>query len=235
MKKTSVLLASLILVWAHEGVAFTIGIVGESYWRDICRGPVSLPYCESSRPARPPAQPTEPSPAPGQTSPGDSAATSARLTAANATVSSGASTRLSWSSENADRCVASGDWTGTLPSQGSRQVGPLTRPATFTLTCSGPGGNAVSMVAVDVLGRVALKWQPPKKRLDGTPLPGLKGYRIYYGEAPGQYDQVKEIPNPRVRKQVLELPVGEYYFAATAIDAEGNESPRSNEVRKAAR
>ncbi|MEM6639752.1 MAG: choice-of-anchor U domain-containing protein [Pseudomonadota bacterium] len=64
-------------------------------------------------------------------------------------VPTGGSTTLTWNSENAATCVASGDWSGTLPVGGSRVISNVRADGTFRLNCIGPGGSASA--SVDVL------------------------------------------------------------------------------------
>ncbi|MEQ8690218.1 MAG: hypothetical protein RIC89_05195, partial [Pseudomonadales bacterium] len=52
-------------------------------------------------------------------------------------VESGGSVVLTWSSNAADSCSASGGWSGNRATQGQQTVGPLTSATTFTLNCSG--------------------------------------------------------------------------------------------------
>ena len=64
------------------------------------------------------------------------------LVASPTTVVSGGSSTLTWSSINATNCLASGAWSGNKATSGTVSTGSLTSNSTFTLTCSGPGGNA---------------------------------------------------------------------------------------------
>jgi hypothetical protein len=153
-----------------------------------------------------------------------------KLTAAEQAVGEGGSVRLSWTSDNADSCDASGGWSGSKPPQGSAVVGPLTGSTTFTLTCSGLGRNAVAMLSVPIVGLVTLKWQAPVKNVDGTPLTDLSGYRVYYGEQSREYSNSETISDPRAVRYDVEVLSGSYYFAMTALDGNGNESGYSNEV-----
>lgn len=52
---------------------------------------------------------------------------------------------LSWSASNASSCVASGGWIGSKGMAGSERVSP-SEPGemTYTITCSGPGGNSTA-------------------------------------------------------------------------------------------
>ncbi len=55
----------------------------------------------------------------------------------------GAST-LTWSSTDADSCTAGGMWAGTKAASGTQSTGALTATSTFTLFCSGAGGNSTT-------------------------------------------------------------------------------------------
>ena len=77
------------------------------------------------------------------------AAPTVSLETDSAAVKSGDSFTLSWSSTDATSCEASGSWTGTLDATGS-----LTQQAyglgerSFSITCSGDGGEATSSPVV---------------------------------------------------------------------------------------
>lgn len=154
------------------------------------------------------------------------------LTASDSVVGAGESVQLSWSSENVSDCSASGGWSGDRGTEGSVAVGPIEESTTFTLTCSGPGGNAVAMLSVSVLGVVSLNWQPPTENVDGSPLQDLAGYRIYYGSQSRDYTEQLAVGDAGSTSRDLELVSGSYYFAMTALDADGNESVYSNEIVK---
>jgi len=64
------------------------------------------------------------------------------------TVPYNSSVDLSWTSENVDYCVASGNWSGTKSTSGSEEISNLTSSKTFTLTCYGPGGSTSDSVTV---------------------------------------------------------------------------------------
>lgn len=152
------------------------------------------------------------------------------LSAGDETVSSGDSTTLSWTSEGASSCEASGGWSGSQSVQGSTTVGPLNSGTTFTLTCEGSGGSSVAMISVAVTASVNLAWEPPAENEDGSPLTDLSGYRIYYGSFSGSYDDTVVVEDAAVTEWNMELASGEYYIAMTAFDSEGNESAYSNEI-----
>ena len=60
------------------------------------------------------------------------------------------SAALSWNSDNADYCTASGDWSGSKSTSGSESTGNLTSSKTYTITCTGPGGSASDSVTINV-------------------------------------------------------------------------------------
>jgi hypothetical protein len=151
------------------------------------------------------------------------------LTASRTAVNLGESVGLTWTSSNTTECAASGGWSGSRPIQGQATVGPLNDSATFTLTCTGPAGSAMAMASVGILGVATLRWRAPTQNVDGSALTDLAGYRVYYGSISRSYTDQRRLAASATRVDV-QLAAGTYYFAMTAIDAEGNESAYSNEV-----
>ena len=78
------------------------------------------------------------------------AAPTATLSASPSAVSSGDSSTLSWSSTNASNCAATGGWSGSTTLSGTVLVGPLSSSTTYTLTCTGAGGQAATTATVTV-------------------------------------------------------------------------------------
>jgi len=74
------------------------------------------------------------------------------LSANPTTVASGGQSVLTWASSNASSCTASGGWTGGKSTSGNETVGPLTQTTTYTLTCTGAGGNIARNATVTVPG-----------------------------------------------------------------------------------
>jgi hypothetical protein len=71
--------------------------------------------------------------------------------------------------------------------------------------------------------RVKLAW-------DASPSPGVVGSRIHFGTNAGNYSFVTNVG--LVRTQTVVLPhTGRWFFAATAVDANGMESHFSNQVQ----
>ncbi len=78
---------------------------------------------------------------------------------------------------------------------------------------------------------VSLTWDPPTTNEDGTPLTDLAGYKVYYGNASGNYTENIDVVNV-LTYTVKNLTDGTWYFAVTAYDTSDNESDYSNEVNK---
>ena len=73
------------------------------------------------------------------------------LTANPTSINAGNSSTLTWSSSNATSCVASGGWSGSQPTSGSKSVTP-SGTTTYTLNCSGAGGSTSKSATVSVSG-----------------------------------------------------------------------------------
>lgn len=63
------------------------------------------------------------------------------ISASSSTVAPGGSTTISWSTQYAWRCSASGGWSGEVGTNGSYNTGPLYSTTTYTLTCTGDTGG----------------------------------------------------------------------------------------------
>jgi len=118
-----------------------------------------------------------------------SSAPTLTLGASPASVASGGSATLSWSSSNTVACIASGAWSGPKGTSGTQSTGALTSDSTFTLTCAGAGGISTTQsvtvaiatppgnlsfqrVVVDK-GSVTDPWMKSLGDLDGDGLPDL--------------------------------------------------------------
>ncbi|HVY81193.1 MAG TPA: hypothetical protein VG994_09455 [Steroidobacteraceae bacterium] len=78
-------------------------------------------------------------------------APSVTLTASATSVVKGQGVTLTWSSQNATSCVASGDWAGSRALSGSESIASLQAPATYKIECSNAEGvKANASVSVDV-------------------------------------------------------------------------------------
>lgn len=104
-------------------------------------------------------------------------------------------------------------------------------PEVADLGCeAAPAGCATE--GASTAGAVRVSW-------DATPNANVVGYRLYYGTAPGAYEQPKGagIPVGNANSHLVEdLTRGQtFYFAVTAIDGAGGESAFSEEVVGTAR
>ena len=89
----------------------------------------------------------------------------------------------------------------------------------FSITVQ-PGSGATASATVS--------WTAPKTNLNGTALTNLAGYRIYTGTAPSHLASIAVLNNARLASYVIKgLTPGLHYFAVTAVNSIGLESPRS--------
>src|SRR5262245_28899493 len=71
--------------------------------------------------------------------------------------------------------------------------------------------------------QVQLAWDAPVQA-NGTPVPNLAGYKLYYGSQSGQYQTAIPV-GMATTYTVTNISAGQtYYFAATAYDTAGTES-----------
>jgi hypothetical protein len=81
-----------------------------------------------------------------------------------------------------------------------------------------------------LLSATVLHAQKVRLAWDASPSPDVVGYRIHFGTNAGNYSFVTNVG--LVRTQTVALPhTGRWFFAATAVDANGMESPFSNQVQ----
>ncbi len=66
------------------------------------------------------------------------------------TIPYNASANLSWQSNNATSCTASGAWSGNKPLSGSQSTGNLTSSKTYTITCSRDSLTIIDSVTINV-------------------------------------------------------------------------------------
>jgi hypothetical protein len=105
----------------------------------------------------------------------------------------------------------------------------------------GTATASLSPLTINVLepeattGSVALEWVPPSTRTDGSTLDlsEIAGYRVYMGTTSDNLQQVVDLADNSINDYVVDnLDGGDYYFAVTTYDTEGNESSYSNVARK---
>src|SRR6185369_12212129 len=90
------------------------------------------------------------------------------LTLNPATIASGATTKLSWTSANASSCSASGGWSGGQSMNGNMMSSAISANTTFTLSCTGTGGTASDTKTVTVV-------PAPTVSLTATPTTAVSG------------------------------------------------------------
>jgi hypothetical protein len=214
---------------------FLAACSGNSGTSPTAPAPQPAPSPQPAPPPPPPEPAPQPTPVPTPEptpEPTPSPAPTVSLSANSVAIPSGTSATLNWSSTDATSCTAGGGWSGTRPTSGSATVGPLTAQTTFSLTCSGAGGNAMTMMSVSVTAAVTLNWRAPEQNVDGSPLTNLAGYRIHYGTLSRNYSTVVTLNTASATSYSVTLPSGTYYLAMTALDGQGNESGLSNEVAR---
>lgn len=92
----------------------------------------------------------------------------------------------------------------------------------------------MTSVAVTSSKGLTLSWIKPEENEDGSPV-SLSGYRVRYGDAPGNYFRTHNISDPNATTFRIEVEPGTYYLAMKALDSNGVESEYSNEVRQVVR
>jgi hypothetical protein len=79
-------------------------------------------------------------------------------------------------------------------------------------------------------GSLKISWNEVTKNQDGSDCKNLAGYKIYIGEAEGEYTRVETVGTV-TSTEVGNLEVGKtYYVALTAYNTYANESGKSVEV-----
>lgn len=167
----------------------------------------------------------------------DATLLSVNLTADPISVANNGSTTLSWESNNADSCTASGDWSGSKGLSGTETIEGLSADSQFTLTCSDANGSVSDSIDVAITetttGTALLSWTPPIENTDGSALTDLAGYTIYYGTASNSYTETVSISDPGLTSyQIDNLTSADWYFVITAVNGSGVESAYSDEVSK---
>ncbi|MEM1439231.1 MAG: putative Ig domain-containing protein [Pseudomonadota bacterium] len=144
---------------------------------------------------------------------------------------------LTFSIENAPAWITSFDSeTGRIG--GVPEAGDVGEYSALTITVSdGALTDSMNPFSISVVqtadGSVTLSWQAPTENLDGSPLTDLSGYAFYYGTQSGEYPNRIEVGNPGITSYVIDnLTPDTYYFVATAVKSNGNESAFSNEAIK---
>ncbi len=88
---------------------------------------------------------------------------------------------------------------------------------------TGGGGQAVGT------GHVSLAWDAPTTYVDGTPITGPIGFKVYYGTTSGAYTYIDDVQTA-TSWSINTLSHGTWYFDVTCYDSNGSESDYSNEI-----
>ncbi len=98
------------------------------------------------------------------------------LSATPSSVSPGSPATLTWNSANATSCTASGAWSGFQPTSGSTSTGALNNTSTYSLGCTGSGGDANASTTVTVTTATP---PPPPPPPSGTNYDPRNGGRLF--------------------------------------------------------
>jgi hypothetical protein len=138
---------------------------------------------------------------------------------ANATSATGSMTPvLTWStSPSANRCTASGGWSGTKAASGTQTLTSINVTTNYTLTCTWGMGSAT------------VQWTPPTTNTDGTRLSNLAAYRVFYGTSTSALTQVNEVTDTSATTATINsLSPATWYFKVRAVNSNQVESSDSN-------
>ena len=107
------------------------------------------------------------------------------------------------------------------------------------LSACGGGGSSDSSAGTtsgtSTTEQAKLSWVAPATRADSSHLPmtDLEGYRVYYGTSATSLVMLVDLNDNSITEYSVDtLPSGNYYFAVTAYDSDGNESGYSNVINK---
>jgi hypothetical protein len=99
------------------------------------------------------------------------------LSAGPSAVPKGSSAMLTWSSSNASSCAASGGWSGSVATSGSKSTGALSTSTSYTLSCAGKSSSASQTATVSVTSSAPSAGQVPR-----PPYNTGNGFFVYGGK-----------------------------------------------------
>ncbi len=148
----------------------TVTVRGTSPAPPVTPPPTTPP--PGTPPTTPPAPPTVPPPAspPGTPPPPSAGSPHVVLFPYPSTIDAGQSSTLYWFTLRASACTASGGWQGARATSGKESMNPPTTTS-YTLTCTGPGGQDAKTATVTIRGSGPAP-QPPSP--PGSPPPSTK-------------------------------------------------------------
>jgi hypothetical protein len=119
---------------------------------------------------------------------------------------------------------------GGSSNSGSTASGATANDAGATATATSTSTTSSSTTTA---GTATLSWAAPTENIDGTPVTGLAGYRVYYGTSADALTQSIEVPGPATTTYVVsDLGPGTYYFAVAAYNSDGIEGAQSSVASK---
>lgn len=120
--------------------------------------------------------------------------------------------------------------TAASSSSGTPTTATDTSTAGSTATTTGGSTSSGSTPSTGSTS-ITLNWEAPTENSNGSALTNLAGYKIHYGTASKDYTEVVAVSNPSLNRYVIDsLQSGTWYFAITAYNSAGVESPMSGEV-----
>lgn len=82
---------------------------------------------------------------------------------------------------------------------------------------------------------LTINWNPPTQNVDGSAIVGLSGFKIFYGQTPGNYPNVINVNDGGLTSYTIDnLLPGTWYLAMTATATNGLESALSYEISRVA-
>jgi mannan endo-1,4-beta-mannosidase len=84
---------------------------------------------------------------------------------------------LTWVSSNATSCIASGGWSGTVATSGSKSTGALSASTSYTLSCTGSAGSVSQTAAVSVTSSTPIAGQVARPSYNTG-----NGFFVYNGQ-----------------------------------------------------
>jgi uncharacterized protein YjdB len=166
---------------------------------------------------------------------------SIKVTPANTTIAKGATQQFTatgtYSDNSTQTLTNSATWSSSntgvaTVSNAAGSNGLATAVATGTTTVSAVSGGVTGSTSLTVVDRSAtLTWDAPTTNTDGTALSDLKGYKLRYGTASGNYGTTIDVSNVTTYT-INNLSPGTYYLVVSAYNTAGTESDYSNEAYK---
>lgn len=147
------------------------------------------------------------------------------LNASPSTLITGESFVMSWSSENANTCVAGGAWSGAKATSGNETIAPASEGThNYSLECTGVGGSGSDSVSVIVsVAGGTLKEPGFLFRFDGFAYPG--GKLFLYDNAVPFSQLISDVSGRFATSFRLMSLTDKHLLSIIAHDREGNVSP----------